>query len=303
MRKILVLVFFLLFSSSLVFSAIFYDSSIGFDQRTVIEPMMLHALGKRKNVDIEVTEFLEKDGILRLSFLLGDKDYSITAPDLDSLGRFLDNALLLEESLFLPGRHITYVNGNIIACNENLPQGNLYYAVDGEGKKRALLSFDRVNGNGINLLRPLWVSSLVAGYAIEKGPSWALDVAGASTLRNRDFSVSASLKQISWLRNFRPSLSFAFYRNGNENHFLGGIGAEVRAPLAGLFDTRFSMIEDAAVYAGASLLLGYGLGFEWGAEYAFGYEQILFGRMYYRIGYMGSTFIDPALEISMGVMF
>lgn len=303
MRKILALVLFLFIPSFLAFSAISYDVSIGFDQRAVIEPMIRHALGNRKDADVKVEEFLEKDGIFRLSFLLEGKEYSISAPDLDSLGRFLDNALLLEESLFLPGEHITYVNGNIIACGDNLPKGNLYYAVDGEGKKKALLCFDRVNSNGINLLRPLWVSSLLAGYAIEKGPSWALDVTGASTLQNRDFSVSASLKQISWLRNFRPSLSFAFYRSGNVNHYLGGIGAEVRAPLSGLFNTRFSMIEDAAVYAGVSLLLGYGLGFEWGAGYTFGYEQILFGRMYYRIGYMGSTFINPALGISMGVMF
>lgn len=303
MRKILALVFIFLFSSFLVFATISYDVAIGFDQRAVIEPMMLHAMGNRKDVDIKVEEFFEKDGVFRLSFLLEGKEYSLSAPTLDSLGHFLDNALLLEESLFLPGEHITYVNGNIIACGEDLPKGNLYYAVDGEGNKKALLGFDRVNGNGINLLRPLWVSSIFAGYTIEKGPSWALDVTGASTLQNRDFSISASLKQISWLRNFRPSISFTFYRSGNKNHYLGGLGAEVRAPLSGLFNTRFSMIEDAAVYAGVSILLGYGLGFEWGAGYTFGYEQILFGRMYYRIGYIGSTFINPALVISMGVMF
>ena len=303
MRRAFAAVILMLVFSAGLFPAVGYEVPVGFEQRILLDRMFDHAIAGRKDCDIRVTGFSESDGTLVLSFLLDGGEYSISAPDLDALGRFLDNALFLEERLYLSDNCISYVDGNIIAASGDMTYGGLYYAIDADGRKKALLGFDRVNGNGVALFRPVWISELVPGYSLVKGPSWALDVSGTSTLRDDGFSVSFSLKQISWMRNFRPAVSFGLFNTGRGMCWMFGLGAETRASLSGLFDTGFSMIEDGAVYAGASLLLGFGNGFEWGADYCFGYEQVLWGRMYYRIGYQGSSLLAPSLGVSLGVMF
>lgn len=304
MRRSFVAAMLLFVFSAGLFSAVEYDGTVGFEQRILLDRMFEHAVADRKDCDIRVTGFSESDGVLVLSFQLEDGEYSISAPDWDALGRFLDNALFLEERLYLSDNCVSYVDGNIIAASGGIPYKGLYYALDSDGRKKALLGFDRVNDNGVALFRPVWISELVPGYSLEKGPSWALDVSGTSTLRNDVFSVTLGLKQISWMRNFRPTVSFGVFNTGYGTYCMFGLGAETRASLSGLFDTGFSMIEDGAVYAGASLLLGFGNnGFDWGADYRFGYEQVLWGRMYYRIGYQGSSLLAPSLVVSLGVMF
>ena len=300
MKKALLTLFIAAVSLFPSFSAVTFPESVSTEDRAVLSSFFSNAISGRRERDITVNSF-SSDGHFTISFSIDGKEMRLSAPSMDVLGEFIDNALSLEESLYLENSTLYYVTDDIIASHDSYRKGCMVEAYDASGDKRALLeTVDNMNGSSI--YSPVYQKDRVAGLRLEPGPSFALYMNGSSTLRFNSFSFSLALAYLPFLPYFNPLASFLVSYDGNFS-FYGGLGLEARLPLERLLDTHFTLIEEGAVFANAILYLGYDGAFDAAATYSVGYEHHISARTLWRIGYETGTIVENTVMLSFGVMF
>ena len=167
---------------------------------------------------------------------------------------------------------------------------------------------------GLVQFDPVYIRKAYAGLPLVKKGSWAVSLA-FSQVFSPEYAAAGSVrvKNTAWLYPFSLSLGFETGQAGDEIYFASLAGIEYNAYLGSLFDSSFTLIQDAHLYAGADLLLGYCGGFVWGASWRAGYAHNISRSISWSIGYENirlnsiqekkDLLIQHRLSIGIGVMF
>ena len=300
MRKLLFLALFLILLQPL-FSSVTYPEGLPGEEREFLDMAFFEAVDGRKDVPIMVTgyELGEDRGVL--SFSIEGKEFSISVRDRDEMVRFLSNALYAEPLLFHDGDVVDYVYEGISSSLGSYGYGDMFYIKDRDGRVRGVA---QGKGDGeLTILKTFYEKELKPGLSLSKGPSWALSFSLSSPFLRLSFDASVALRYLSLVRNFYPYVLFDVVYDRGVLKYYGGLGFEVRASLANLFSTDFTMLEDGALYAGVEVLLGYYNGFSWGIGVNAGYEHFPASNFFYRLGYRYNTIVGHQGMLSMGVLF
>lgn len=299
-KRLISLLSVLLISSSL-FSVVIFTDEESESERSFLRYAFEVAIDKRKDVDVIITSFTQDEERILLSFTIEEKPFSISARDGDELIRFLSNALYQEDLLYLDGDIVDYAYERINASDESYRYASMLYIRDRDGDVRGIAQAKR-DGN-ITILKPFYSKDIKPGYQITEGPSWALTASVSSPLLRLAFDCSISLRYMSLVRNLYPYVLFDYIYDRGESKFYGGFGLEVRASLASLFNTNFTMLEDGAIFGSMEVLLGHDDGFSWGMGFSVGYEHFPVGNFFYRIGYHYNTIVGHEMLLGAGVLF
>lgn len=167
---------------------------------------------------------------------------------------------------------------------------------------------------GLVQLDPVYIGKAYAGLPLVEKGSWALTLA-FSQVFSPEYAASGSLriKNTAWLYPFSLSLGFETGQAGDDIYSASLAGIEYNAYLGSLLDSSFTLIQDAHLYAGADLVLGFCDGFVWGASWRAGYAHNISRSISWSIGYENiilnsiqekkDLLIQHRLTIGIGVMF
>lgn len=167
---------------------------------------------------------------------------------------------------------------------------------------------------GLVQLDPVYIGKVYAGLPLVEKGSWALTLA-FSQVFSPEYAASGSLriKNTAWLYPFSLSLGFETGQAGDDIYSASLAGIEYNAYLGSLLDSSFTLIQDAHLYAGADLVLGFCDGFVWGASWRAGYAHNISRSISWSIGYENiilnsmqekkDLLIQHRLTIGIGVMF
>ena len=167
---------------------------------------------------------------------------------------------------------------------------------------------------GLVQLDPVYIGKAYAGLPLVEKGSWALTLA-FSQVFSPEYAASGSLriKNTAWLYPFSLSLGFETGQAGDDIYSASLAGIEYNAYLGSLLDSSFTLIQDAHLYAGADLVLGFCDGFVWGASWRAGYAHNISRSISWSIGYENiilnsiqdkkELLIQHRLTIGIGVMF
>lgn len=199
---------------------------------------------------------------------------------------------------------------------EDARKGEVYDLVvpqTGKSISRFIVSSCDEN-TGLVQFDPVYIRKAYAGLPLVKKGSWAVSLA-FSQVFSPEYAAAGSVrvKNTAWLYPFSLSLGFETGQAGDEIYFASLAGIEYNAYLGSLFDSSFTLIQDAHLYAGADLLLGYCGGFVWGASWRAGYAHNISRSISWSIGYENiilnsiqekkDLLIQHRLSIGIGVMF
>ena len=167
---------------------------------------------------------------------------------------------------------------------------------------------------GLVQLDPVYIGKAYAGLPLVEKGSWALTLA-FSQVFSPEYAASGSLriKNTAWLYPFSLSLGFETGQAGDDIYSASLAGIEYNAYLGSLLDSSFTLIQDAHLYAGVDLVLGFCDGFVWGASWRAGYAHNISRSISWSIGYENiilnsiqekkDLLIQHRLTIGIGVMF
>ena len=167
---------------------------------------------------------------------------------------------------------------------------------------------------GLVQLDPVYIGKAYAGLPLVEKGSWALTL-DFSQVFSPEYAASGSLriKNTAWLYPFSLSLGFETGQAGDDIYSASLAGIEYNAYLGSLLDSSFTLIQDAHLYAGADLVLGFCDGFVWGASWRAGYAHNISRSISWSIGYENiilnsiqekkDLLIQHRLTIGIGVMF
>ena len=286
----------------MLFSAVVYSD--GVEPDLGLEEMISSLTTLRGDIDVEILEFNGSGEDMELSILVDDYPMSFVAKDSAMLYGMLQDAFFyLPGFLQDDGRSVESVYGNLVSARGDLRRGSLYYALDGTGKRRALLRAVEELPDDRMLLSPLMRKEIYPGYELEKGPAVALDLSLGSTLTTPVFDLSMSLRAISLWEYFDPMVSLDYIYLDGEHIFQAGIGIEAHANLSKMTSSSFTLLEDGEIFASVEALLGYGRGgFLPGVTYTVGYGHYFLPNAYWRIGYTGNPETGSEMRLSGGVL-
>ena len=285
----------------MLFSAVTFSD--GVEPDLGLEEMISSLVTPRGDLDVTVTSFTGSDDELRLSLVVEGSSMSFAAKDSRMLHGMLEDAFFDLPAFKRESLSVDSVYGNLISANGNVRKGKLLYAVDGEGRKRALLRAVEELPEEQTLLSPIMRKEIYPGYGLEDGPSVALDFSIASPLNRPIVDVSLSLRAVSLLEFLDPKFSLNYiYQNGN--HIVqAGIGIETHANLSKMTSSSFTLLEDGEIFASCEALFGYGKGkFLPGVTYTIGYGHHFLPNAYWRIGYSGNSETGSELRLVGGVL-
>lgn len=155
-----------------------------------------------------------------------------------------------------------------------------------------------VEDDGLVELHPQHIGSVHAGLELRRGGSWAV----TSTLSQvfvPDYQVfmSLRLKNTALLYPFNPSLGFEYgIGDDGTQYFTGLAGVEYVLYMGGLFDSRFTLIQDGRLYAGLDVMLGWGDGFCWGAAWRVGYQHAPLRHLFWSVGFESAILRNEDLD-------
>ena len=199
---------------------------------------------------------------------------------------------------------------------EDARRGEVYDLVvprSGKSISRFIVSFCDED-TGLVQLDPVYIGKAYAGLPLVEKGSWALTLA-FSQVFSPEYAASGSLriKNTAWLYPFSLSLGFETGQAGDDIYSASLAGIEYNAYLGSLLDSSFTLIQDAHLYAGADLVLGFCDGFVWGASWRAGYAHNISRSISWSIGYENiilnsiqekkDLLIQHRLTIGIGVMF
>lgn len=301
MKKVLLSSVFLLFAIFSAFSSVSFSCPVDENDKVLLTDYFIAAISGRKDAEIEVKEFTKSDERILIVFDIENNERRISAASYEELGEFINNALSIEPLLFLDGSTLFYVTDDIIASHDDIKKGDLVEAYDGNNRRRALLEVVDRTETAV-LYSPIYQKDLVAGLELRDGPEFSLSLRALSNFSFSNFSFALDFSYLPLFAYFNPVLSFYVSYDGAISYY-GGIGFDVRFPLERLFNTRFTLIEEGAVFASAMLYLGYDDGFSVASGFSVGYEHHISSRWLWRIAWETSTINHSALMLSFGVLF
>ena len=167
---------------------------------------------------------------------------------------------------------------------------------------------------GLVQFDPVYIGKAYAGLPLVEKGSWALTLA-FSQVFSPEYAASGSvrIKNTAWLYPFSLSLGFETGQAGDDIYSASLAGIEYNVYLGSLLDSSFTLIQDAHLYAGADLVLGFCDGFVWGASWRAGYAHNISRSISWSIGYENiilnsiqdrkDLLIQHRLTIGIGVMF
>ena len=167
---------------------------------------------------------------------------------------------------------------------------------------------------GLVQLDPVYVKKAFTGLSLEKRSSWAASLSFSQVFTPSYLAAGAvRVKNTSWLYPFNFSFGFETGQTGSDVYFAALAGLEYNAYLGSLLDSSFTFIQDARLYAGTDIVLGFCRGFLWGASWRVGYAHSLSRFFSWSAGYENivlnsvaeskEVLVQHRLSVGIGVMF
>lgn len=184
-----------------------------------------------------------------------------------------------------------------------------------DGDRTARFTVSRVYEDGLVELEPVKISGVHAPLRLERAPSWSLTFSfGSIFMPSWRYSLALRLRSSAILYPFNPSVGIEYGVTDYGDTYIAALaGAEYSLSLGGTLDSTFTLLQDAQLYAGADLVLGYGDGFLWGGSWRAGYRHYISRHFSWSLGVEYSVMRDEGLDLevlrqyralcSVGVMF
>lgn len=290
----------LLISSSLLSAALQFPQDIVDVDRALLEEAFKEAVGNRKEVDIVITSYVPgaEGEDMQLSFLVEGRSYNIRARDEAMLASFLADALYAEQAFLDSAQpHIESIYHGFIVSSTGLEPGRLYKAFGEDGRVSALLMADQED----RMLYPRYQKDLLPGMRLEEGPRFAFDISVFSPISKPTIGALLNLRYISLWSFIEPRLALGYIYENGEGVLYSSLGLETNVSLAGIFETSFTFLEDASLYASLEAVFGLKNSvFFPSVTYSIGYEHRATSLFYWRIGYQHIYQIGNSLSLAGG---
>lgn len=204
----------------------------------------------------EEVDFLSySNSILTLS--LFDKEYRapITKGYVDEA---IDSILLYNEAFDSKSdEKIDYFYQKTFSSTAPLKRGSLYYALNKDGKKQALMVVDK--NNPASTLLGLYSKKLVTGLELKKASPYVISIA-TGLIFSPKFILNGdiTLKNQSLLYPFNPAIKLKVVSNAyNTTSYLGGVGVSTCLPLSTFYPRAISLLRNTSIVAEAFIYIGY----------------------------------------------